>query len=115
MVTDFFDKTYYEWIAYALLLTGFVLALAIQFGLYFKLIFLKEPKEAPDEQPVSILLIVRNEEERIEKLLIKLLEQEYSEFEIIVVDNFSEDNTLTIVGALARRYPRLKYSALSQE
>jgi glycosyltransferase involved in cell wall biosynthesis len=115
MFTDFFDKSYYEWIAYALLLTGFVLALAIQFGLYFKLIFLKEPKEVPEEQPVSILLIVRNEEERIEKLLMKLLEQEYSDFEIIVVDNFSEDNTLTIVGALARRYPRLKFSALSQE
>ena len=112
---DFFDRTLYEWTAYILLIAGFIIALSIQFGFYFKLVFLKEPKENIQEKPVSILLSVRNEEGRIEKLLLRLLEQQYQDYEVIVVDNFSEDNTLMIIGALSNKYPRLKFSALSQE
>ncbi|MGV8091712.1 MAG: glycosyltransferase [Mangrovibacterium sp.] len=76
---------------------------------------MKEFKENTQEKPMSILLSVRNEEERIEKLLLCLLNQQYQDYEVIVVDNFSEDNTLTIIGALSKKYPRLKFSALSQE
>lgn len=115
MIPDFFDRTLSEWTAYILLVAGFILALSIQFGFYFKLVLLKEPKENIRKKPVSILLSVRNEEERIEKLLLRLLEQQYQDYEVIVVDNFSEDNTLTIIGALSNKYPRLKFSALSQE
>jgi glycosyltransferase involved in cell wall biosynthesis len=115
MIPDFFDRSLYEWIAYILLITGFIIAMFIQFGFYFKLVFLKEFKENIQEKPVSILLSVRNEEERIEKLLLCLLNQQYQDYEVIVVDNFSEDNTLTIIGALSKKYPRLKFSALSQE
>jgi len=116
MTPDFFDRTFFEWTGYVLLIAGVILTLTIQFGFYFKLIFLKERKrEDSRERPVSILLTIRNEEERIEELLLQLLNQQYKDYEIIVVDSFSEDNTLTIVGALAKKYPRLKFSALSQE
>jgi len=115
MTPDFFDRTLYEWIAYILLIAGFVIALSIQLAFYLKLIFLKGFKENNPEKPVSILLSVRNEEERIEQLLLRLLDQQYQEYEIVVVDNFSEDNTLTIIGALAKKYPRIKFSALSQD
>lgn len=116
MTPDFFDRTFYEWTGYVLLIAGVILTLAIQFGFYFKLVFLQERKgDDTRERPVSILLSIRNEEDRIEKLLLQLLNQQYEEYEIIVVDNFSEDNTLTIVGALSKKYPRLKFSALSQE
>ncbi len=115
MLPDFFDWTLSEWIAFGGLIAGFMGVLAIQFGFYFKLAFLKSQKENIQEKPVSILLSVRNEEERIGKLLFQLLDQNYQDYEIVVIDNFSEDNTLTIVGAMARKYPRIKFSSLSQE
>jgi biofilm PGA synthesis N-glycosyltransferase PgaC len=115
MIPDFFDRTLFEWTAYIVLIIGFSIVLVIQFGFYFKLVFLKEPKENTQEKAVSILMSVRNEEGRIEQLLLRLLEQQYQEYEVIVVDNFSEDNTLTIIGALSKKYPRLKFSSLSQE
>lgn len=115
MIPEFFDRTLFEWTAYILLITGFITVLVIQFGVYFKLVFLKEPTENLQERPVSILMSVRNEERRIEQVLLRLLEQQYQDYEVIVVDNFSEDNTLTIIGALSKKYPRLKFSSLSQE
>lgn len=115
MSPDFFDRTVFEWTGYFLLAAGAVLTLGIQFGFYFRLAFPRERKGSSPERPVSILLSIRNEENRIERLLLQLLDQQYQEFEIIVVDNFSEDNTLTIVGALAKKHPRLKFSALSQQ
>lgn len=115
MIPDFFDRTLYEWSGYILLVAGVILAFAIQFGIYFKLVFLKGTKENALENPVSILLSTRNEEDRIEKLLHQLMNQNYQAYEVVVVDNFSEDNTLTIIGALSKKYPRLKFSALNQE
>ncbi len=115
MTPDFFDRTFYEWTGYMLLTAGTVLALAIQFGIYFKLVLLKAAKENSHRHPVSILLSTRNDEGRIGKLLHQLFSQDYEDYEVVVVDNFSEDNTLTIIGALSKQYPRLKFSALNQE
>ncbi|MEL7588352.1 MAG: glycosyltransferase [Prolixibacteraceae bacterium] len=115
MSPDFFDLTVFGWTGYFMLAAGAVLTLGIQLGIYLKLAFLKERKGISSERPVSILLTVRNEEQRIAGLLLQLLEQQYREFEIIVVDIFSEDNTLTIVGALAKNHSRLKFSALTQQ
>ena len=38
-----------------------------------------------------------------------------AEYELIAVDDFSSDNSLTILGALREKFGRLRFSALSQE
>ncbi|WP_423129275.1 glycosyltransferase [Gaoshiqia sp. Z1-71] len=58
---------------------------------------------------------VRNNEERIGALLTKLLSLDYQDYEVVVIDDFSEDETLSVIGALARQYPKLKFSSLNQE
>lgn len=45
---------------------------------------------------VSIIITTKNEETTIEKLLISIRNQTYSNFEIIIVDNYSTDNTSKI-------------------
>lgn len=115
MAPDFFDRTLVEWTGYILLAAGVILTFLIQFGVYFRLVFLKGAKAGEQQHPVSILLSTRNDEGRIAGLLDQLCRQDYPDYEVVVVDNFSEDNTLTIVGALSKRYPNLKFSALSQE
>lgn len=65
-------------------------------------------REAGGELPrVSVLVPARNEENNIEPCVRSLLCQEYDDFEVLVLDDGSEDRTLEILLALARAEPRL--------
>ena len=57
---------------------------------------------------VSVLVPARNEERNIEACVGSLLEQDYPDFEVIVLDDHSTDNTLGMLASLAGRDSRLK-------
>jgi chlorobactene glucosyltransferase len=56
---------------------------------------------------VSVLVPARNEKLNIENCLRSLQKQDYPNFEIIVLDDNSKDNTGELVAALARSDPRI--------
>ena len=56
---------------------------------------------------VSVCVPARNEERDIETCLTSLLNQNYPQFEVIVVDDNSTDNTPRIIKSLQERYPNL--------
>ncbi|RKD92778.1 glycosyltransferase [Mangrovibacterium diazotrophicum] len=116
MTQEFFNRPFYEWGGYLILLLGFVLTLVIQLVFYRRVIVAnRAPSKSRAERPISVLLNVRNESERLEQFLLKLLDQNYSNFEIVVVDDFSADSTLIILGVMAKKYPKIKFSSLNQE
>ncbi len=53
---------------------------------------------------VSVVIPTRNSERWVEKCLTAIRNQSYSEIEIIVVDNFSEDSTPEIAKKLADKF-----------
>ncbi len=53
---------------------------------------------------VSIILPARNEEEFISKCLDSLIDQDYKNYEIIVIDDSSDDNTQKIIFQYAEKY-----------
>jgi chlorobactene glucosyltransferase len=57
---------------------------------------------------VSVLIPARNESKNIEKCVISILEQDYPNFEVIVLDDFSEDDTLFKLEKVKKRYPQLQ-------
>jgi chlorobactene glucosyltransferase len=57
---------------------------------------------------VSILVPARDEERNIEECVISLLKQDYPDFEVIVLDDHSKDNTLSILTRLASHDNRLQ-------
>jgi len=65
--------------------------------------------------PISVLMIVHNEEERIERILSELLVQDYSKYEVVVVDNFSEDRTCMILSLLSEKYSNLYFTSINQD
>ncbi len=81
-------------------------------NLYLNLRLLKRPKtkaKLPENPPlVSILIPVRNEELNIKNCLDSLLKQDYPNFEIIVLDDGSSDNTYEVVRQYAHNNNKVR-------
>lgn len=72
--------------------------------------FLDKFDARPHSNPkVSVILPARNEEEFIEKCLDSLLKQDYKNYEIIAVDDQSEDNTGNIIKKIAEKNSKVVY------
>jgi cellulose synthase/poly-beta-1,6-N-acetylglucosamine synthase-like glycosyltransferase len=64
----------------------------------------------PHQNPkVSVILPARNEEMFIEKCINSLLAQDYENYEIIVIDDRSEDSTGKIIKKMAQSNPKIVY------
>jgi len=58
---------------------------------------------------VSVILPARNEEMFIEKCIASLLDQDYENYEVIVIDDRSEDKTAEIIKKMAEKNSRIVY------
>lgn len=58
--------------------------------------------------PVSVVLTARNDAAWLKENLVYLLEQDYPDFEIVVVDYLSQDDTQFVLKLLKDYYPHLK-------
>ena len=65
----------------------------------------QEALHTAQEYPfVSVIVPARNEEKVIEACLTSILEQDYPQFEIVVVDDHSTDQTGTVLARLTQKY-----------
>lgn len=58
--------------------------------------------------PVSVIICARNEDDNLTEFLPKVLSQDYPEFEVIVVNDCSFDNTETVIDEFAKIFPNLR-------
>ncbi|MCF6356672.1 MAG: glycosyltransferase [Draconibacterium sp.] len=94
----------------------FLLRLLHLFLFTGKVLFQKKRDNSnADKNLLSLIITVRNEEENLKKNLPKILSLDNDNFEMVVVDDFSQDNSYLILGLLKERYKRLTISALNQE
>ncbi len=71
---------------------------------------------APDAEcpRISVLFTARDEEEKLPAALRTLMEIDYPDFEVIAVDDRSQDRTGQILDAFAAAYPRLRVVHVDQ-
>jgi biofilm PGA synthesis N-glycosyltransferase PgaC len=81
---------------------------------FFKKSSIYKKEENPIE-PVSIIICARNEAVNLEKNLPLILEQDYPDYEVIVVNDRSDDETPEILKRIATKYPRLRVSEVRNE
>ena len=62
------------------------------------------PGPAADTPKVSVLVAAKDEEDHIEACVITLLDQDYPDFELVVVDDRSQDRTPVILRRLEASY-----------
>ena len=73
------------------------------------------PSELPPDMPlVSVIVPALNEEETIAYTIKSILEQDYANTEVVVVDDASRDKTAAICRELAARIPKLKFYSLQE-
>ncbi len=65
--------------------------------------------------PVSVIICARDEEQNLEVNLPSILEQEYPNYEVIVVDDCSEDNSDMTLQRLSKKYPHLKTTRIKKD
>lgn len=65
--------------------------------------------------PVSIIICAKNEEENLRRFLPKVFEQQYKNYEVIIVNDCSTDNTETYITNLQLKYPNLKYTFIKED
>jgi len=90
----------------------FIAIVAIQLIYYVvifgKFAYAKTQKNNPKRIPVSVIVCAKNEEENVAKFIPILAEQDYPDFEIVLIDDASSDATLDIFEAFEKEYPNIK-------
>lgn len=95
---------------YVILLLLLFIQLYFIFLVYGKLAFykVKSYQEKIDAIPVSIIICAHNEQENLKIYLPGILEQDYPNFEVIVVNDCSFDDTKWVLQEFASQYSNLK-------
>lgn len=104
-LTDFSD---YKFWVLCLLGVMFIIQMA-----YYLFIFVKIRKNPPlppqdnDIVPVSVIICARNEQENLKERLESVLTQDYPDYEVIVVNDASTDDTEMILDEFKQKYSNL--------
>ena len=75
---------------------------------YFSFANAKPEKFQYTEIPVSVIICAKNEAENLQQFIPSILEQDYPNFEIILINDASTDKTLEVMETFASHDPRVK-------
>jgi glycosyltransferase involved in cell wall biosynthesis len=82
---------------------------------YFRLARHKDGETSENSSQVTLIVSVRNEEEHIREIVEKFNGLQFGNYQILIINYCSEDNTGGILNYMAESNPRLKITSLSQE
>ncbi|WP_177732840.1 glycosyltransferase [Flavobacterium inviolabile] len=95
-----------------ILLYIFIGIIALQIFYYLivfsKFAFAKPQKITPKRIPVSVIVCAKNEAENVTKFIPLLAEQNYPDYEIVLIDDASSDDTLEIFEAFEKQYSNVR-------
>lgn len=90
----------------------FLSIVAIQLFYYLvvfgKFAFAKPKKSTPKRIPISVIVCAKNEQENVRKFIPILAGQDYPDFEIILIDDASSDETLEVFEAFEKQYSNIR-------
>lgn len=106
---------------YAVIIAGlFAASFLVQMGfsLYFYLrLAYRRANDAITNsgEPVSVIICARNDAVNLEKNLPVMLEQDYGNYEVVVVDDCSEDNTEELLEGFKSKYKNLRSTRINKD
>jgi glycosyltransferase involved in cell wall biosynthesis len=115
MQLPYFPQDILEQVLMMLYFLAFLIQMVYFWTIFRKLAFCKQKEEDESGEAVSVVICARNEYENLTKHLPLILEQEYPVFEVVVVNDNSQDDSLELLEEMSRADSRLKIVNLSQE
>ena len=95
-----------------LLLFLFIAVVLVQLVYYIfvfgKFSFAKPQTATPKRLPISVMVCAKNEEENVKDFIPLLAAQNYPDFEIVLIDDASSDETLEVFEAFEKQYANIK-------
>ena len=88
------------------LIISLIIILFYYFFFYINLNFYKK-NQLPIKQPLSIIICAKNELENLKQNLVNVLEQKFYEFEVIVVNDQSSDESNLFLESIKKKYKNL--------
>ncbi len=108
-------ETYIQVTLFVLLLLAFIVQLYYLIGNHASLAKYKVTDELPESKlPISVIISARNEAQNLQDNLPSILEQNYPDFEVVVVNDCSFDDSETILHDLKDKYPNLKVVTITE-
>ncbi|MCP4522346.1 MAG: glycosyltransferase [Cytophagales bacterium] len=89
---------------WCVLLFTYLIFVTLLFRSWNTISFFELDKEYKASVQISVLIPVKNEAENIENLLLDLNQQSYEHFEVIVINDESDDNTLEILNRFSSNF-----------
>jgi poly-beta-1,6-N-acetyl-D-glucosamine synthase len=97
----------------------YLLASAIQLlyylGIYMRFVFYRRKTEPAVQEPVSVIICARNEADNLDQYLPALMTQDYPEYEVIVVNDCSTDDTDQVLKKHMAQYSGLRTTTIRED
>lgn len=95
-----------------LILYFFIIIVAVQIlfylGIFGKFAFAKAQIITPKIVSISVIVCAKNEAENVSNFIPLLIEQDYPDFEIVLIDDASSDNTLEIFETYEKQHSNIR-------
>ena len=110
------DLSLFEQITIFIFLFAVIIQLAYYLLVFSRLAFYKTTTDQDaDKQPVSVVISAHNEDYNLINNLSAILNQDYPDFEVIVVNHASSDDTTQILIDFQRKHSHLKIVNIEQD
>jgi len=94
--------------------SAIIIQLIYYWIIFARFAFYKQKLQEESIDAISIVICARNEYTNLKKYLPEILQQDYPEFEVVLVDDGSDDETVFYLEDLSREYKHLKIVKLKE-
>ena len=102
----------HHWIALALFLLAFLVQMGIYLFVFLRLPLYRKKRKSSSTRGISVIICAKNEEKNLEYFLPHILQQDYPEFEVVVVNDSSTDDTEQLLMQLTAQFKQLRYTSI---
>lgn len=109
------DIEIFELIILVLFGSCFFFQLFYYFFFYGRLAYHEPDRGSVRKKPVSIIICARDEAPNLKKHLSSILNQDYPDYEVIVVNDCSKDETKQVLESFSKKHNHLKVSTIKKD
>ncbi|MDD2563737.1 MAG: glycosyltransferase [Salinivirgaceae bacterium] len=105
----------WEFLLFATFCTAVAIQIMFYLFIYFRVILHKNKNYSTTQNPISVVICARNEEENLEKNLPLICNQDHPNHEVFVILDACTDNSLYVMENLIKTNSNLRYSTIVKD